>query len=133
MRAVVDPGVLVSALIGQKASPYLLVRAVVAREFDLVLSPRLLRELEGVLLRPEFRRYASPDEVLDFVDEIRRHGTLVDDPPDAPTGLTADPKDDYLVALARAADAVMVSGDKHLTALPGVMTPRAFLDTLQPS
>lgn len=130
MRAVVDPGVLVSALISQKASPYFVVRAWIAREFELVALPSLLRELETVLLRAEFRRHASIDEVTDYVDEIRRHATLVDDPEDVRLGLTPDPKDDYLVALARAADALLVSGDAHLIGLPGVMTPRDFLDAL---
>lgn len=45
----------------------------------------------------------------------------------------ADPKDEFLVALARDADVVaLVSGDPHLTELvnqdPAVMTPAAFLN-----
>lgn len=131
MRVVVDPGVLVSALIAHKASPYRLMRAWMAREFQLVVSPSLSRELETVLLRAEFRRYALLDEVTDYVDEIRRHATLADDPEDVPPGLTPDPKDDYLVALARAEGAVLVSGDAHLAGLSGVMPPRELLDALQ--
>jgi uncharacterized protein len=58
---------------------------------------------------------------------------LVGDPPLRP-GLTTDPGDDYLVALAREADAqCIVSGDAHLTQLvdpsPPVLTPRAFLES----
>ena len=56
---------------------------------------------------------------------------------DAPAqpGLTADPDDDYLVALAREAGAdFLVSGDQHLTglvdAVPPVLTPRQFRDQL---
>ena len=50
-------------------------------------------------------------------------------------GLTPDPGDDYLVALARAAKVhVLVSGDPHLSELkqarPPVLTPRAFLRRL---
>ncbi len=51
-------------------------------------------------------------------------------------GLTADPDDDYLVALARAAGAdYLVSGDRHLLELtdpePPVLTPREFLALLE--
>jgi predicted nucleic acid-binding protein len=50
--------------------------------------------------------------------------------------VTADPKDEFLVALARAANVVaLVSGDPHLTDLvnrqPPVMTPAAFLNHLR--
>jgi len=44
-----------------------------------------------------------------------------------------DPDDDYLIALASAHRAALVSGDKHLLALEGeipVFSPRAFLDLL---
>lgn len=63
---------------------------------------------------------------------IARLAVLVEDPPALP-GVTADPADDYLVALARAegADAI-VSGDRHLLELerprPPVLTARAFVD-----
>jgi len=58
---------------------------------------------------------------------------LVDDPSPRP-GLTPDPGDDYLVALAQKADAqYIVSGDAHLTQLtdpnPPVLTPHEFLET----
>jgi uncharacterized protein len=58
---------------------------------------------------------------------------LVGDPP-LRSGLTPDPGDDYLVALAQEAAAeCIVSGDVHLTQLvdpsPPVLTPRAFLES----
>ncbi len=56
---------------------------------------------------------------------------MLPDPPAEPD-LTPDPKDDYLLTLARTAHAdCIVSGDTHLTELehakPPVLTPRAFL------
>jgi uncharacterized protein len=59
-------------------------------------------------------------------------GVLVEDPPADP-GLTPDPGDDYLVALARAAGArCIVSGDAHLRqladAVPPVISPREFIE-----
>jgi len=59
---------------------------------------------------------------------------LIQDPPALP-GITPDPDDDYLIALARATQAdYLVSGDRHLLDLadpePPVLTPRQFLDLL---
>ncbi len=59
-------------------------------------------------------------------------GLLVEDPPADP-GLTPDPGDDYLMALARAAGAqYIVSGDGHLRqlpdAVPPVLSPAEFIE-----
>lgn len=87
-----------------------------------------------MLLRPKFRRYASHEEVHVFVTQLMERAELVDDPAERPR-VTADPKDDYLVALAAAWKTdTLVSGDRHLTTLSRppipVLTPRAFLDLL---
>ncbi len=80
----------------------------------LVASPLLYEELSGVLLRPKFRRYASEDEVHLFVVRLTERAELVNDPANRPR-VTADPKDDYLVALAAAAEAdALVSGDRSV-------------------
>ena len=53
--------------------------------------------------------------------------------PEAPAARSGDPGDDYLLALAQAERAVLVTGDQHLLALAGelpIHTPRAFLDAL---
>jgi uncharacterized protein len=99
-----------------------------------VACPALLAELERVLLRPKFRAYVTPQEVRAYVALLRRLVPLESDP-EVTAGLTPDPGDDYLVALARAAKAhFLVSGDPHLTELkrahPPVLTPRAFLRRL---
>jgi predicted nucleic acid-binding protein len=65
---------------------------------------------------------------------IRRLSSIQPDP-EITVGVTPDPGDDYLVALARAAKAhFLISGDPHLTELkqahPPVLTPRAFLRRL---
>ena len=61
---------------------------------------------------------------------------VVGDPPALP-GVSPDPGDDYLVALARACAAdVLVSGDHHLVDLPDPrppgVTPRMFVDEFRP-
>ena len=85
-------------------------------------------------MRPKFRPYVTAREVRAYVALLRRLSSVEPDP-EITDGLTADPGDDYLVALARATGAhFIVSGDPHLTELkqarPPVLTARAFLRRL---
>ena len=105
-------------------------------EFEMIVSPHLLEELSVVVLRPRIRRHVLPNDSQGFVELLRIVGPVKPDPPASP-GLTPDPGDDYLVALARDAGAeCIVSGDPHLTRLtdpePPILTPRAFLDRMSP-
>lgn len=133
-RAVLDPNVLVSALISPAGAGARLLLELRAGAFELVTSPRLLAELDEVLRREKFRRYVTEAQVEAYVDLLRREGTVVADPPPAPDALCEDPDDEYLIALARAARVeALVSGDPHLMRLRGripVQSPRAFLDSL---
>jgi putative PIN family toxin of toxin-antitoxin system len=135
IRAVVDPGVFVSAFIGRQGSvPDRIVRAWRAEGYELIVSPALLAELAAVLARPRFAQTARGGRADDFIEALRRGGTLVADPPGGEP-ITRDPKDDYLVRLARAAGAsVLVSGDRDLLeatlTAPIVITPRTFVDQL---
>lgn len=133
-RAVLDPNVLVSALISPFGASAQLLVALRAGAFELVTSPLLLSELSDVLGREKFRRYASEAEVEAYVLLIRRESIVVDDPePAEPLG--EDPDDEYLVALARAGRVeALVTGDAHLLRLRAQIparTPREFLESLQ--
>jgi putative PIN family toxin of toxin-antitoxin system len=86
---------------------------------ELIVSPLLLGELEVVLLRKKFRRYATVEEVRGYLAFIRRHGTVVPDPDEPAPIACPDPKDDYLLALAYSQNAVLVSGDSDLLDLIG--------------
>ena len=127
---------LVSARLSPLGASAKLLRAAAEERFELVISPELLTELTDVLARDRFRRWFSAQEAEAFVDTLRLAATMVADPP-AEVGLTPDPDDDYLVSLARVAQAdYLVSGDRHLTQLsnpdPPILTPRAFLELLAP-
>jgi len=113
-RAVLDPGVLVSALITPAGRPARLVAEARAGELELIVSPRLLDELEGVLGREKFRRYVDLDAVDDYLALLRRTATAAADPLEPPAVRSTDPDDDYLIALAQACNAVLVSGDSDL-------------------
>lgn len=128
LRAVLDVGVLVAALLSRDGAPALVLDRWRNGDFDLVASPALLGELDRVLARPKFRAYLTEDEAAAYVAALARQAVVVDDPP-AEAGLTPDPGDDYLVALALAARAdALVSGDSHLAAF--AVTPRVFLEQL---
>jgi uncharacterized protein len=136
LRVVFDANVFISALLSPRGSPAQLLRRWVGGAFDLVVSPLLLAELERAFSYPKLARAVSPDEARTFVEELRNSAVLVDDPSEVESGVTRDPKDDYLVALARAASAdVLVSGDPHITEVPGleppVLTPRELLEILE--
>jgi uncharacterized protein len=135
LRVVVDPGVLIAGLISPRGTPARVLLRWREGEFDVVVSPALIEELDRVLARPKFSKYVTRTEATAYASMLRDEGVMVDDPPPQP-GLTPDPGDDYLVALARASGAaVLVSGDPHLTKLsnpePPVLTPRRFLDRLE--
>jgi putative PIN family toxin of toxin-antitoxin system len=124
-RVVLDPAVLVSALISPAGPPAALWRA--------VLDDRLA-ELAGVLERPKFRGYVTIEEAQAFVTEVARRGRTLVDPVDVPRA-SRDPSDDYLVAFAREAGVrALVSGDGDLTKMvdpdPPVLTPAQAVDRL---
>jgi len=134
-RAVLDPNVLVSALISPAGASARLLLEFRAGAFELVTSPQLLAELDEVLRREKFRRYATEAEVEVYVDLLRRESIVVDDPDPTPERLGEDPDDEYLITLARAARVeALVSGDPHLIRLRRqipALTPREFLESLQ--
>jgi uncharacterized protein len=113
-RAVLDPGVLVSALISPTGTPAKLIAEGRDGGLELVVSPLLLGELDEVLRRQKFRRYVDLESARGYVELLQRESLNVADPEDAPSPRSADPDDDYLIALARRENAVLVSGDRHL-------------------
>jgi putative PIN family toxin of toxin-antitoxin system len=129
-RAVLDPGVVVSALISPRGIPAKLLLAARAASFELVVSPKLLGEFEAVLRREKFRRHLDLDAVGATIRLLRSDGELVADPSGQPPIRCADPGDDYLISLAHARNAALVSGDRHLLDLAGkipVFSPSDFL------
>jgi uncharacterized protein len=129
-RAVLDPGVLVSALITPTGKPAKLLLSARAGSFDLIVSPLLLGELESVLQRKKFRRYVDLDSVTAYLDLLRRDAQVAVDPKTPPPVRCTDPDDDYLIALAQSQNAALVSGDTDLLELANkipVFSPAEFL------
>lgn len=129
-RAVLDPGVLVSALIAPNGQPAKLLERAQVGEFELIASPRLLAELEDVLHRDKFRRYVDIETVKLFLELVRSEATVVHDPSEPAPLKSGDADDDYLLALAYGQKAVLVSGDSDLLDLTGgapICAPADFL------
>jgi putative PIN family toxin of toxin-antitoxin system len=134
-RVVIDPGVLVSALLTSRGAPAALYTRWQLGHFEIIVSPLLLAELADVLVRPRFRTYVSIEEVEAYVAVLKREAMPMEDLKIV-RRLTRDPGDDYLVSLARASGAqYLISGDRDLTDLtdhePPVLTPRRFLELLE--
>lgn len=129
-RAVLDPGVLVSALITPTGRPAKLLLAARAGSFELIVSQQLLDELETVLRREKFRRYVDLEGVTAYLHLLRRDAQLMRDPDTPPPIRCKDPDDDYLIALAHSQNAALVSGDSDLLELAEeipVFSPTEFL------
>ncbi|HEV3318501.1 MAG TPA: putative toxin-antitoxin system toxin component, PIN family [Solirubrobacteraceae bacterium] len=137
IRAVVDPSVFVSAFIGDpEAGPGRLVDAWRDRRFVLVVSPLLLAELEEVLSRPKFARWAGDGRGDAYVAGFAARSEHRPDLPPSPPSEVRDPDDDYLVALVRATQAdFLVSLDRDLldAELDGitVVDPAVFVGRLE--
>jgi uncharacterized protein len=133
VRAVLDPNVIVSAVLTATGAPGSVLRAWLAGDFDLVVSPQLIGELARVLAYPKIRKRVSAGEADELLALLRDAGSLRPDPSDPPTLASEDPNDDYLIALAADASAVLVSGDHHLLDLRDripVYSPAEFLALL---
>jgi putative PIN family toxin of toxin-antitoxin system len=139
IRAVLDANVLVSASLVSSGPSACLLRQWEEGTFALCVADTILAEVQDVLRRPHIaRRYAVTDlEVEAFVNMLREKAVVVQvtQPPEI---ISADPKDNHVLACAVQTGAdVIVTGDRHLLNLERyrdilLLTPAAFLaDLLQ--
>jgi putative PIN family toxin of toxin-antitoxin system len=130
MRAVIDTGVLVSALIHRHGTTSEVLRALRDVQFTAVYSTDLLVEIIDVLGRPALRAkyHVEPDDIAALINLIRLRGDLVT--PANKVTACRDPKDDKFLeaALAGGADCI-VSGDADLLDL----TPFEGIPILRPA
>jgi len=127
---VLDTGILVSAAIRPESIPALALEKALL-DFDVCVSQATLAELESVLSRSKFDRYAPKSQREAFVAGFRRQATMIDVSiivTDCP-----DPKDNMFLALAETIIAeLIISSDPHLTSLHPwrgipIIPPAAFL------
>lgn len=134
MRVVLDANVIIAALLSPSGAPARLLRAWREGAFELVLSPLLIAELERALGHPKLRRRIAAADSARVVELLRESASVTADPEGPPAVRSPDPDDDYLIALATAERATLVSGDAHLLslspALP-IFSPKAFVASLE--
>ncbi len=131
MRAVLDPNVIVSALLSPYGAPADALRAWRDGAYELIVSPALIAELERVLAYPKLRKRIEEHDGVELIEWLSRSATHGKDGPSPQQ--SADPDDDYLLALAASENALLISGDKHLLALADrapIHTPSEFMQLL---
>ena len=123
-RVVLDASVLLSAAVGRPDSPpSLLLDAARSGKIEMVACERLLAEVRAGLAGPYFRSRVLEMEAQAFSSMLEAIATMLPDPV-APPPVLRDPNDDFLVALARIADAeAIVTGDRDLLDHEGLQPP----------
>ncbi len=115
MRAVIDTGVFVSALIRKQGTTGDVLRALRDGRFTVIYTTDIMVEIIDVLGREKFRAkyHIEPDDITALVNLIRLRGELVT--PTRKVTACRDPKDDKFLeaAFATAVDCI-VSGDADL-------------------
>jgi uncharacterized protein len=116
LRAVVDTNVFLSGLFSQGTLSAQLQDLWVARDFELVTSPAILREVAHVLASPHLQRRFQPREetIRRFFHLVFRKASITKDLYDTDR-LTSDPTDNKFLAAALEGRAdYVVSRDPHL-------------------
>ena len=132
MRAVLDPNIIISALLSRGGAPAKTLLAGREGRFELIVSPAPLDELARALGYSKLRRHIPPASADAVIALLTREATIADDVVD-PAPRSTDPADDYLIALAERERAALVSGDAHVLALRGqlpVFSAAEFLEWL---
>ena len=136
-RVVLDTNILVSATLVTRGFPAQIMGAALDRRIGLVVSPFVIAEYLDVLQRPHIvRKYPQLAARAEICARYLRTRAKVVEPTVIERIVPEDPKDDAILACAKAAKAnYIVSGDEHLLRLRGyrgiqILTPRAFVETV---
>jgi len=114
ISAIIDTNLFISFLIGKRLKG--LKDALVNSKITLIFSEQIIQELDIVANREKFRRYFSIKDVADLVNFFRITGLFyeINDYEE----ICRDPKDDFLLALAKTSNAdYLVTGDRDLLVL----------------
>lgn len=137
MRAVIDTGVLVSALIQRQGTTGAVLRALRDGRFTVIYTAPILEEVIDVLGRPQiYKKYhIEPEDIRALIDLVRLRGELV--VINRRVKICRDPEDDKFLDAALAGEVdFVVSGDFDLIELSPfegipILRPAAFLAELK--
>lgn len=127
-RVVIDTNVWISFLIGKQLQG--LRRLLTQQTITVLVAAELLAELSEVVQRPKLAHYFSPSKTQELLIYLRLQGEVV--PISSTVAVCRDPKDNFLLALARDRQAdLLVTGDQDLLVLAAfeqtrIVAPAAF-------
>ena len=134
-RAIVDTSTLVSAALRADSKPRRALEKVI-ESFELCFSEATLSELETVLARPQFSRYAPSSALQAFFESVRADGSIfsvTETDMKKVEPRCRDAEDHHILALAQMAKVdFIVSSDHDLLVLHpwrgiAILTPAQFL------
>lgn len=115
-RLVVDASTLVSGVASRPGggAPWLILAALLDFDFEAITCPKLIDEFRDALDNRYFQERFEPDDLEEIVANVEAAAVEYGNPRNVEAVLR-DPDDDYLVALAREAEAEgIVTGDRDL-------------------
>lgn len=111
MRVVLDTNILVSAMITSAVNPAAIINAWLDGKFTLLTSVEHVDELRSTLQKPRVAELIKPHKAGRLVNQIKKLAVDVGELPDVER--SADPTDDFLLAISEAGQAdYLVTGDK---------------------
>jgi putative PIN family toxin of toxin-antitoxin system len=114
IKAIIDTNLFISFLIGKKLGS--LKDSIIKSNIILFFAEQNIEELLIVTARDKFRKYFGEEDVKDLVSFIKIVGEVIEI--DGFEEICRDPKDDFLLALAKESKAhYLISGDKDLLEL----------------
>lgn len=114
IRAIIDTNLFISFLIGKKLQG--LKDLLINSRIELIFAEQNIQELRLVSQRSKFKKYFKSDDLEDLIDLLKTIGKIVEIE-NIPEGCR-DPKDNYLLGLARKSKAdYLVTGDNDLLEL----------------
>lgn len=134
MRVILDTNILLSALRTNTSAPAVILDAWRAGRFQLVTSVEQVDEFKRAARYPKLRALLPRGAVGRVVNQLRGAEVVLERLRRA--GDSPDPGDEYLIAMALAADSdYLVTGDRALLSLRRIavtqfVTPRRFIAVL---
>lgn len=114
IRIIIDTNILISYLISNKAINLDLIFS--SDKIAILFSKELIDELHEVIQRPKMRKYFSEEDAVSILIKIVQLGEVYF--PEPTVTICNDPKDNFLLDLAKAGDAnYLLTGDDDLLRL----------------
>jgi uncharacterized protein len=111
MRVVIDTNIIVSAIITPVGKPAAIIDAWLDGKFTLLTCGAHVDELRSTLQKPRVAELVKPHKAGRLVNQIKRLAETIDPLP--PVERSADPTDNFLLALSEAGNTdYLVTGDK---------------------